>query len=65
MMKNKNKSIIVATGGTGGHVFPAYSLSKYLTNSGFNVTITSDVRGLKFFDKLSPIKIKKKLTPHR
>ena len=59
MTRNKNKSIIVATGGTGGHVFPAYSLSKYLTNSGFDVTITSDVRGLKFFDKSSPIKIKK------
>ena len=24
------KKIIIATGGTGGHVFPAYSLANYL-----------------------------------
>ena len=24
------KKILIATGGTGGHVFPAYSLAKYL-----------------------------------
>ena len=26
------KKIIIATGGTGGHVFPAYSLTNYLKN---------------------------------
>ena len=25
----KNKKILIATGGTGGHVFPAYSLANY------------------------------------
>jgi UDP-N-acetylglucosamine:LPS N-acetylglucosamine transferase len=30
-MKNtKENKVIVATGGTGGHVFPAYSLAKKL-----------------------------------
>ena len=28
-MNNKIKKIIIATGGTGGHVFPAYSLAKH------------------------------------
>ena len=28
-MNNKFKKIIIATGGTGGHVFPAYSLAKH------------------------------------
>ena len=27
---NKNKNIVIATGGTGGHVFPAVSLANYL-----------------------------------
>ena len=31
-MSNKLKKIIIATGGTGGHVFPAYSLANYLKN---------------------------------
>ena len=29
MNKNLNK-VLIATGGTGGHVFPAYSLAKHL-----------------------------------
>ncbi len=42
------KKIIIATGGTGGHVFPAYSLADYLKSENFKVIITSDNRGLKY-----------------
>ena len=27
-----NKNILIATGGTGGHIFPALSLANYLSN---------------------------------
>ena len=40
------KNILIATGGTGGHVFPAYSLASYLINNNYNVKITTDERGL-------------------
>ena len=33
-MSKKNKALI-AVGGTGGHVFPAYSLANYLKNKNF------------------------------
>ena len=49
-MNENNKNIIVATGGTGGHVFPAVSLAKYLSKTGFDLTLTTDNRGLKFID---------------
>ena len=42
------KNILIATGGTGGHVFPAYSLANYLINKNFNVKLTSDKRGLNY-----------------
>ena len=29
-MNDSNKKIIIATGGTGGHIFPAVSLTKFL-----------------------------------
>ena len=29
------KKILIATGGTGGHVFPAYSLAKHLINNNY------------------------------
>ena len=35
-MNKDYKKIIVATGGTGGHIFPAVSLANYLNKNGFN-----------------------------
>jgi|TARA_B100001093_G_C26856429_1_gene1027676 UDP-N-acetylglucosamine--N-acetylmuramyl-(pentapeptide) pyrophosphoryl-undecaprenol N-acetylglucosamine transferase len=42
------KKILIATGGTGGHIFPAYSLANYLINRNFNVKLTTDIRGFKY-----------------
>ena len=41
------KKILIATGGTGGHIFPAYSLANNL-NKNYDVIITSDKRGLNY-----------------
>ena len=46
-MTKKNK-ILIATGGTGGHIFPAYSLANYFIKNNYNVKITIDNRGLKY-----------------
>mgnify|MGYP001491272472 CR=1 FL=1 len=54
------KKIIIATGGTGGHIFPAYSLASYLMKKDFNVKLTTDKRGeeyLKNYKNLNLIKI--------
>ena len=45
---NKKKNILIATGGTGGHVFPAYSLANYLVKKNYNVRLTIDRRGCKY-----------------
>ena len=45
------KKIIIATGGTGGHVFPAYSLAKYLIDKNFHILLTTDDRGVKYLKK--------------
>ena len=42
------KKILIATGGTGGHVFPAYSLAKYLLKQNFPVVLTTDKRGFEY-----------------
>ena len=42
------KKILIATGGTGGHVIPAYSLANYLTNNDYEVTVTSDHRAVSY-----------------
>ena len=54
------KKILIATGGTGGHVFPAYSLSNFLSNHNYNVILSTDKRGydyLKNYKNLNLIKI--------
>ena len=56
-MRLKNKKIVIATGGTGGHIFPAYSLAKHLIENKFHVEIISDKRGIKYLKKNEDLKI--------
>jgi UDP-N-acetylglucosamine--N-acetylmuramyl-(pentapeptide) pyrophosphoryl-undecaprenol N-acetylglucosamine transferase len=56
-MNKKLKRIIIATGGTGGHVFPAYSLAKHFTDNKINVELISDKRGLKYLKSYNDIKV--------
>ena len=56
-MNNKLKKIIIATGGTGGHIFPAYSLAKHFIDNKINVEIISDKRGLKYLQDYNDIKV--------
>ncbi len=56
MTKSK---IVIATGGTGGHVFPAYSLMKNLEKD-YNLLLTTDKRGfnyIKNYQNINSIKI--------
>ena len=56
-MNNKPKKIVIATGGTGGHVFPAYSLARHFIDNEINVAIISDKRGLKYLQDYRDIKV--------
>lgn len=47
-MSVKNKVILLATGGTGGHIFPALQLMETLKQKGFSVKITGDKKFAKF-----------------
>ena len=42
--------ILISTGGSGGHVIPAIILYEHLKNQ-FNVSMSTDYRGIKFLDK--------------
>ena len=53
------KKILIATGGTGGHVFPAYSLAKHLINNNYKVKLTTDERGLKYLKDLENLDVVK------
>ena len=54
---DKNKKIIIATGGTGGHVFPAYGLFKNLKDKKYHVELVTDKRGIRFLEKYKDIKL--------
>ena len=56
-MNSKINKIIIATGGTGGHVFPAYSLAKHFLENKINVEIISDKRGSKYLQDYNDIKV--------
>ena len=51
------KKIIIVAGGTGGHVFPAYSLFQHFKKINTNVEIITDKRGLRFLKDYQNIKI--------
>ena len=46
-----SKRIIFTSGGTGGHIFPAINLMKYLSNKGYEVILVTDKRGKSFLKK--------------
>ena len=56
-MKKYNKKILIATGGTGGHIFPSLSLANFLKNQ-YDVKIITDKRGLRYFNNDEKINIK-------
>ena len=51
--KKNDQSIIVTTGGTGGHIFPADAFAKEMRSRGWKVTFLTDQRGMKYADNLS------------
>ena len=56
-----SKKIVFSSGGTGGHIFPAINLMKYLSNKGYEVLLVTDFRGdnfLKNFPKIKTYTIK-------
>jgi len=57
-MKHFNKKkIMITSGGTGGHIFPAYSLAKNFIKNNYSVDIITDKRGLKYLEKDKDIKL--------
>lgn len=44
-MTSKNRSAVLAAGGTGGHLFPAFALAQELQRRGIAVDLMTDMRG--------------------
>src|SRR5690349_15592394 len=50
MVKASSQLVLVAAGGTGGHLFPAAALASALTERGFAVHLATDRRAVQFGD---------------
>ena len=57
-MIKSEKKILIAAGGTGGHIFPAYSLAKHFIKNQISVEIITDKRGFQFLKNYEDIKLK-------
>ena len=53
------KMILIATGGTGGHVFPAYALAKYLKDKNYKIKIITDIRGSNYLAEFKDVELVK------
>jgi UDP-N-acetylglucosamine--N-acetylmuramyl-(pentapeptide) pyrophosphoryl-undecaprenol N-acetylglucosamine transferase len=47
-MTPANPHLIIAAGGTGGHMFPAQALSEVMLRRGWRVTLSTDARGARY-----------------
>lgn len=56
-MKEENNKILIATGGTGGHIFPSLTLADSLKTKN-QVEIVTDKRGLRFLKNYDKINIR-------
>ena len=56
-MINSFKKIVVATGGTGGHLYPALEVSNQLENQGYQIFFITDKRVRSLIKEKSTITI--------
>ncbi|WP_120501867.1 glycosyltransferase [Roseovarius sp. EL26] len=47
-MSDKSPLLVIAAGGTGGHMFPAQSLAEVMLARGWRVKLSTDVRGARY-----------------
>ncbi|HYD30514.1 MAG TPA: undecaprenyldiphospho-muramoylpentapeptide beta-N-acetylglucosaminyltransferase [Azospirillaceae bacterium] len=57
MTATKDKTIVLAAGGTGGHMFPAEALARELLARGWTVNLVTDKRGGAFGDTLPEVAV--------
>ena len=45
---SRSRHLVIAAGGTGGHMFPAQALAEEVLSRGWRVTLSTDARGARY-----------------
>jgi len=59
MKRRRTSHIVLAAGGTGGHIFPACALKDELVRRGHDVTLVTDDRGYHYREQFKDAKVRK------
>ena len=54
---SSDNEILLAAGGTGGHMFPAGALGEQLKQAGYEVHLATDKRGMGYVSNLTPMEL--------